>query len=60
MQNPIGTVLRVLKIDKGRPTSMLHLELHKRGFIHGTHWIKGKEKSENLLDPTQYLIKSKK
>ena len=58
--NLIGTVLRVLKKDKGRPTSMLHLELHKKGFIHGTHWEKGKEKSENLLDPTQYLIKSKK
>ena len=56
----IGYVLRVLKTDKGRPTSMLHLELHKKGFIHGTHWIKGKEKSEELLDPTQYLIKSKK
>ncbi len=58
--NVIGTVLRVLRTDKGRPTSMLHIELHNKGFIHGTHWIKGKEKSENLLDPTQYLIKSKK
>ena len=56
----IGSVLRVLRRDKGRPTSMLHLELHNKGFIHGTHWEKGKEKSENLLDPTQYLIKSKK
>lgn len=55
---PIGTVLKVIKNDKGRPTSMLHLELHKHGVIHGTHWVKGKDKSENLLDPTQYLIKS--
>ena len=58
--NVIGTVLRVIRNDKGRPTSMLHLELHKHGVVHGTHWVKGKGKSENLLDPTQYLIKSKK
>jgi len=56
----IGTVLRVIKKEKGRPTSMLHLELHKKEFINNPHWEVGKEKPEGVLDPTDNLIKSLK
>lgn len=53
----LGTVLRVLKIDKGRPTAMLHLELRKAGFYKNIDkdWD---TTPEGLLDPTKYLIRS--
>ena len=54
----IGSVLQVLKKDKGRPTSMLHIELHKHGVINNPHWYKGGTKPDGVLDPTPYLIKS--
>jgi len=56
----IGHVLNVLKKDKGRPRSMLHIELHKHGVINNPHWVKGGPKPDGLLDPTKYLIKSNK
>lgn len=53
----LGSVKRVLRHDKGRPTSMLHLELH----THGTRkWYEGfKEEGvlETLMDPTSHLLK---
>ena len=60
----IGTVKRVLKEGKERPdipghsTSMLHLELYKKGTRNFAHWSRLK-KDPNLLDPTPYLINSK-
>jgi len=55
----IGTVLRVLKKDKGRPTSMLHLELRKPGFYRNIDktWENNKV-PEGILDPTPYLLRS--
>jgi len=53
----LGTVLRVLKKDKGRPTSMLHLELRKPGFYRNIdkQWT---EVPEGIIDPTPYLERS--
>ena len=54
--DPVGTVLRVLKKDKGRPTSMLHLEL----YTHGTRahpWWRGDTQPPELLDPTDALLR---
>ena len=50
----IGYVKQVLKIDKGRPMSMLHLELHKPGTRDAFEWID--ERPESLLDPTPFLL----
>lgn len=56
----IGTVLQVLKKDKGRPTSMLHLELRKPGFLKNIDKEWGLNLPEGLLDPTPFLIRSMK
>lgn len=50
----LGTVTRVLRHDKGRPTTMLHLELHQ----HGTRVCPPWEtvRPSTLLDPTPYLL----
>jgi murein DD-endopeptidase MepM/ murein hydrolase activator NlpD len=50
----IGIVLRVLRTDKGRPTSMLHLELRTPGSREWDGWYDVKPAS--LLDPTPYLL----
>lgn len=55
----IGHVAKVLKKDKGRPTSMLHLELHDDRYIHTKTWEIRTPKPQGLLDPTQYLIHAK-
>ena len=54
----IGHVKRVLKKDKGRPRSMLHLVLHKHGVLSNGNWEIGKERPEGLLEPTQFLVES--
>lgn len=49
---PVGAVARVLRNDKGRPTSMLHLELYVRGTKSCCEqWKLGEEKPAGLLDP---------
>lgn len=54
----IGTVLKVLKHDKGRPISMLHLELHDVNHIHTEQWkISEPNPPEGILDPTDYLLR---
>lgn len=50
----VGNVIRVLKKDKGRPMSMLHLELHVRGTRSCPEWYD--ERPKTLLDPTPYLL----
>ena len=56
----IGYIKRVLKNDKGLPTSMLHVEMYS--CIQEMHPYWGKEESipDCLLDPTDYLNKFKK
>jgi hypothetical protein len=52
----IGVVRTVLKIDKGRPMSMLHLELHTRDARDAPAWLRGEEKPSTLRDPTEFLL----
>lgn len=52
----IGEVKTVLLKDKGRPMSMLHLELHKHGTVKTHGWYPETGKPESLLDPTSYFI----
>jgi murein DD-endopeptidase MepM/ murein hydrolase activator NlpD len=53
---PLGSVRQVLKKDKGRPMSMLHLELHTPGTRDVYEWTVGGDKPASLQDPTPYLI----
>jgi murein DD-endopeptidase MepM/ murein hydrolase activator NlpD len=52
----IGTIMRVLKNDKGRPMSMLHLELYVRGTRDVVEWT-GLPQDPSHLDPTPHLRK---
>jgi len=54
----IGNVQRVLKHDKGKPMSMLHVQLLEHGVIDDDipSWKHDMEKPKGLLDPTQILI----
>ena len=54
----VGTVLQVLKEDKGRPMSMLHLELHRHGARDTFEWRAGRQRPPSLLDPTELLQKA--
>lgn len=53
---PLGIVSRVLRSDKGRPTSMLHFELYDSSFTSPVWWKKGEPKPEGLLNPTDLLV----
>lgn len=50
----VGRVKRVLRHDKGRPMSMLHLELYS-SFLVPVDWKRNENQPVNLLDPTPYL-----
>lgn len=53
----IGHVKQVLVNDKGRPMSMLHLELYSLGTREAFEWKKWADsRPPALLDPTQHLI----
>lgn len=52
----IANVTQVLVVDKGRPMSMLHLELHIRGARNCPEWTTSRPHTS--LDPTQFLIES--
>jgi hypothetical protein len=54
----IGHVKRVLKKDKGRPRSMLHLAMHKHGVLTNGTWNIGDPQPPGLLDPTELLLGS--
>lgn len=52
----VGAVKTVLRKNKGRPMSMLHLELHARGSRAQKIWIERDNRPEGLLDPTPFLL----
>jgi murein DD-endopeptidase MepM/ murein hydrolase activator NlpD len=52
----LGRVKRVLRTDKGLPTSMLHVELYRRGIEAPVSWPLGSQRPRGLLDPTQLLL----
>ena len=47
----IGKIKQVLRKNKGKPMSMLHLELYKHGTRKTVWWKHGEPKPEQLLDP---------
>lgn len=53
---PVGAVKRVLRHDKGRPTCMLHLELHAPGTRTTPEWYLERGRPATLLDPTPHLL----
>lgn len=53
----IGNVVPVLKVDKGRPMSMLHLERYTLGTIDSVGvWELDSSQPPNLVDPTPELV----
>ena len=53
----LGKIRQVLTKDKGRPMSMLHLEVHKHGSRDTPLWEPPEiPKPDSLLDPTPYFI----
>lgn len=56
----IGHVVRVLTKDKGRPMSMLHLELHRHGTRNTSEWTIEGGRPRSLLDPTPYMYRMNK
>lgn len=53
----IGEIETVLKNDKGRPMSMLHLELYQHGTTDAIiGWSLDEKKPIQLLDPTDFLL----
>lgn len=52
----IGYVKRVLKKDKGRPMSMLHIELHDHSTRDAPEWPVNGPKPATLRDPTPFLM----
>ena len=52
----LGTVKQVLKRNKGKPMSMLHVELYDpETFAETVVWPLGKKQPTSLLDPTRFL-----
>ncbi len=51
----LGEVMEVLRVNKGKPTSMLHLELYSSGTTSPVSWELGEEQPSRLLDPTPSL-----
>ena len=52
----LGQILQVLKTPKGRPATMLHLELHAPGARSAPGWDHGQPRPATLLDPTPWLL----
>lgn len=52
----VGHIVQVLREDKGRPMSMLHLELHAHGTRDCYEWAVDGDKPVSLQDPTPYLL----
>ena len=58
MGKHIGNVQRVLKHDKGKPLSMLHIQLLEHGITDSDipSWKHDMDKPKGLLNPTDMLI----
>lgn len=56
----IGTVMTVLKKDKGRPRNMLHFEIYEKDAEIAHPWQVGGLRPKGLLDPTEILIMAAK
>lgn len=57
----LGSVSQVLKIDKGRPMSMLHLERYVAGTKSPVkEWQVGKDRPSSLISPLSILISAYK
>lgn len=54
----VGHVKQVLTKDKGRPMSMLHLELHAAGARACPEWPLGAPRPVTLQDPTGHLLRA--
>lgn len=53
----VGYIEQVLKVNKGRPMSMLHLEMYKKGTVKPiSEWSLNSNKPADLLDPTGLLL----
>lgn len=52
----LGLVKRVLRNDKGLPTTMLHIELYKSGYKGDGEWWRG-EKPDDLMNVEEILNK---
>jgi len=55
-QDTVGHVKRVLRVDRGRPMSMLHLELHVHGTTRCEDWKRDDPPPPSLRDPTPHLL----
>lgn len=53
----IGSIIPVLKKDKGNGTTMLHLEHYKHGTREHATWVLDTEKPSDLLNPRPLLKK---
>lgn len=51
----VGCVKTVLRKDKGRPMTMLHVELYEHGARETVWWRHGESRPQGLLDPTARL-----
>jgi hypothetical protein len=56
----LGEVVTVLQKDKGKPMTMLHLELYEHKFRDVVWWKHGHPKPDPLQDPTEILTDIKK
>lgn len=54
----LGVIVPVLKKDKGRPMSMLHVERYSHFDGEFYEWAIGQHKPSGLCDPTPYLLKA--
>jgi murein DD-endopeptidase MepM/ murein hydrolase activator NlpD len=52
----IGEVVRVLRQDRGLPTTMLHLELYAPGVREPVWWRLDEQQPAGLFDPTEWLL----
>ncbi len=55
----LGQVKQVLRTEKGRPMSMLHLEVHAAGTRDAFEWTIATGKPPSLRDPTPFLKAAK-
>ena len=54
----IGNVVTVLKKDKGRPMTMLHVQMYKNGYTHAGGWKISDPQPGQLVDSTPFLLEA--